>query len=89
MQSANMLLNSRYELGTLAEFSISCEKSRRLTYRMTTSLPHRRYGGKGAEDDITLDMRHELSYRLVYCGALRARLRPYFLRSLTRGSRVR
>ena len=27
--------------------------------------------------------------RLVYCGALRARLRPYFLRSFMRGSRVR
>ena len=27
--------------------------------------------------------------RFVYCGALRARLRPYFLRSFIRGSRVR
>ena len=27
--------------------------------------------------------------RLVYCGALRARFRPYFLRSFIRGSRVR
>jgi len=30
----------------------------------------------------------EVTYRFVYCGALRARLSPYFLRSFIRGSRV-
>ena len=30
-----------------------------------------------------------LAQRLEYCGALRAFFRPYFLRSLTRASRVR
>src|SRR5215212_7815283 len=30
-----------------------------------------------------------IDQRLEYCGALRAFLRPYFLRSMARGSRVR
>ena len=40
---------------------------------------------------LTLPLKGEgifLPYRLVYCGARRARLRPYFLLSLMRASRV-
>ena len=45
--------------------------------------------GRG-ENVLLLDRAREpLDQRFVYCGALRARFKPYFLRSLALGSRVR
>ncbi len=39
--------------------------------------------------DASSHFGRSLPQRFVYCGAFRARLRPGFLRSFTRGSRVR
>ncbi len=50
-------------------------------------LPFRVTGTEGGGD--ALRAIRPRSQRFVYCGALRARLRPYFLRSFIRGSRVR
>ncbi len=53
-------------------------------------LPDREEGAhRGAPGVFAGHPRRPPGQRFVYCGALRARLRPYFLRSFIRGSRVR
>ena len=45
--------------------------------------------GQSADAVRTEQAAHVCGQRLLYCGALRAFLRPYFLRSVARASRVR
>ena len=97
-ENSNMRLSAFYQyFPNLSSEFVCYVCATRMCYasKLTTFLEnfqnpkHKKNPGKSRFSEVLIVFCIRLNYRLLNCGARRAALRPYFLRSFIRGSRVR